>query len=499
MRVAVRVDPQDSISAIRERILCERERRIMLVVPSGCAALDSLVGYKLLRRLADDHRLDLRLSVADANRRILARQAGLRLTSPLMQALRLDPVRTGGAQPDVPWEVVGSDGVPRRPPPRKPRPARLLNVLAAIVVLMVVLFVAVSMLALFIPSATITLAPMAQQISGRMEIAAKLGTEEIGYGRASVPARWVDLQVSGSAQIPATGRHDVPDGRAEGEVVFANKTSEPVVVPKGTLVRTGSGVTVRFYTISDVELPAVQWGHARAGIIAMEPGPGGNVKSLTISVVEGPMEYQVDVINDVGTVGGSMKRVSIVAGDDHNRLMALLVQRLQQEAYNKLVDQLTEGEFTPPDTVQVEVIDHSFDASVGEESELVGLEMTVAVGGLAVDGASADVLLAHLLESRAPAGFRLLPGTLQSYNVGEVKVGSGAAVFSREATGLMASYVDEAHLKSGLRGKSLEEAETYLEDGLRLRTAPKIVVIPKWFDRLPLLPNRIKLDVQLEA
>ena len=131
--------------------------------------------------------------------------------------------------------------------------------------------------------------------------------------------------------------------------------------------------------------------------------------------------------------------------------------------------------------------------------ELVGLEMTVVVGGLAVDGASSDVLLTQLLESRAPPGFRVLPGTLQSYNVGESDAGNGAVVFTREASGLMASYVDEEHLRNGLLGKSLDEAETYLEDGLRLKAAPEIVVVPTWFDRLPFLPNRIKLDVQLEA
>lgn len=121
--------------------------------------------------------------------------------------------------------------------------------------------------------------------------------------------------VEGRGETPASGRIDVLDAQATGRVVFANKTNSPVVVPKGTIVRTGSGTVVRFATTSDVQLPGSLYASAPVGIVALEPGPVGNVQALTINVVEGEVAMRVDVLNDAPTSGGTVKGVPVVDPD----------------------------------------------------------------------------------------------------------------------------------------------------------------------------------------
>ena len=513
MRVAVRAGPKDNIAAIRERILLSGEHKLNLIVPTGCVGLRSLVDYKLLRRLADDHKLDLRVDLPDSGGRILARQAGLKLASPLLQLVGLDGSRPESAERQgVPWEIVGADGVPRRPLPRKAKPAQLLNVLAGLAVLAVVVLVGASMVVLFVPSATVMLEPMTQPAFVQMSVSGVEGSEEIDFGKATVPARAIDLTVTGSAQIPTTGHKDVL-GRAEGEVVFTNKTAEPVVVPAGTVVRTSSGLPVRFHTLSDVEVPGSQSpeGYARAARVkAVDRGPSGDGEA-PINVVEGPLEIKVWVISYGLRRGGSSatRRVSTVTQADLDNLSALLKRRLQQEATDRLMELLEEDEFIHPSSMEFGrdcgpsdrgefCIEKTCDRGIDEESDLLGCTMSIPVRALVADGASADVLLSILMENRAPAGFRLLPDTLSTRNVGEVTNVGGAVVFTREAAGLLASHVDEKSLKNGLRFKPLDAAQSYLEDELSLRTEPEIVILPSWLDRLPVLPNRIKIQVRVE-
>ena len=245
----------------------------------------------------------------------------------------------------------------------------------------------------------------------------------------------------------------------------------------------------------DALLPAVLWGHARVGIVAIEPGPNGNVKALTINTVEGPLEFLADVLNDAPTTGGTIKRVSIVAPQDYNRLRDSLVQRLQQEAYSRLVEQLDEGEFIPSESVKVEITDEEFAQRIGDQAEILRGRMLLKVGGLAADGSSANLLLRQLMERNIPDGYCLRDETLRFRDVGTVQVGSGVVRFTRVGSGEAMSCADEDALIAALRGKSLKAAGVYLMQHLDLEEPPVISAIPAVYGRIPLLSQRIAIRI----
>ena len=107
-----------------------------------------------------------------------------------------------------------------------------------------------------LPVATVELVAAIEPVSANMDIVAVPGLTAIDYGKAQVPAKIITADLDATAEIAATGRRDTPDSNAEGSVVFANKSADAVTIPKGTIVRTSSGNPVRFYTVTDVQLPA---------------------------------------------------------------------------------------------------------------------------------------------------------------------------------------------------------------------------------------------------
>ncbi|MFH1927789.1 MAG: baseplate J/gp47 family protein [Chloroflexota bacterium] len=491
MTEKIRLDEWDNINTVRERLEAAEASRVLLVIPARCREMRNLVNLKLLRRYAQDLRIRVRVVAEDMTTRALAKEAGLAM-SPII-ALGL-----------------GERFLKDREQAYKPRATTLRarrsrdrgeghGFLIGISVVAVILGVILAALVMFLPTAVVTLVPVSEPVSARLEVTAEWGLDEIDYGRARVPARWVEIEIEGEDEIPATGMMDVPEARAQGEAVFANRSSDPLLVPKGTIVRTGSGVNIRFFTVSEVELPGILWGHARVGIIAMEPGPSGNVKALTVNTVEGPLEFLVDVLNDAPIKGGTIKRVAIVAPQDHNRLRDSLVQRLQQEAYSRLVEQLDEGEFIPAESVTVEIVEDEFAQAVGEQTEMVWGRMLVNVGGLAVDGDGANALLKQLMGRSMPDGYCLQESTLRFRDVGTMQVHSGLVQFTRMGSGVAMSCTDEEELRRELSGKTLNAASKHLDERMDLVEFPSISIVPALFGRMPFLSQRIELRIEAES
>jgi len=111
--------------------------------------------------------------------------------------------------------------------------------------------------------------------------------------------------VEGTGQIATTGRRDVPDAKASGEVTLVNLLPQDVNVPRGTVVRTSAAVPVRFQITQDVVVPAN--GQITVPIEALNPGLTGNVGALLINQVEGPLASALRVFNTNPTSGGTVK------------------------------------------------------------------------------------------------------------------------------------------------------------------------------------------------
>jgi len=490
MEEVVYLEDDDDIATVRQRLERTPARRVLLFVPKGCKALVKAVDLRLLQRYADALAMEVALVTRNRATRVLAKEAGFAVFSRMPRGY-LAP--SAGRRPRPEGSPEGS---PRRALARRPRPewpsARglvptrqwLMNALAFVLLSGLLLSIIAATL-LIVPEAVVTLVPTTEPISHTMELQANPDIEAINYERGEIPARVVEMQIEARAQSRTVAKKDVPDARATGTVIFINKRNEPTVIPQGTIVRTSAGSTVRFRTIEEAILPATTGAKIEVGIVAVDPGLSGNVYAWQINTIEGVASLWAEVINDTPTRGGTVKWVPVVTNEDKNRLRASLLQRLQQEGYNRLKEQLEEGEFVPPESVVIEPAGETFDKEVDAQADVLGLEMRVTASGTAIKLEDAHTLAQYLLGFEVKEGFQLLSQGLESQLEKVTRVEGRRVYFEMSASGLMAERIDEGEIREEIRGKPIAAAEEYLRQRFQLDEEPSIMVTPGWLKRIP--------------
>jgi len=508
LRETVLLGEGDSIHVVRQKLEQLQSRQVAVVVPTGHPAVRTELDLILLRRSAEALALDMVLVTDDHALASLARSLGLRTASShglLGKRAKLVYRATAGAQP----RPVGQQRPPDVPRMQGRRVARgeepLLSRLtwrtvaqhaALLAIAGAALLVVLFGLALAMPSATVMLAPKGEKASVTRELVASTTVQKADSEKGQVPAHQVQTEIIGIEQGQTTGKRSAPDKHATGDVVLVNKTTSEVVVPKGTVVRTTDGATVKFYTLLDVKVPGAYGATARVPVEAAEAGPIGNVEALTIRVVEGAPGYQVEVLNDRPIQGGNEKRVSIVASEDQNRLRASLVQKLQQKAYEELVARLAPGDWIPADSLDVAIADESFDKKVGDEADKLQLTMKVRVTGLVVDGQATRELLSRALASTSNGALVVNEATLAVQQpVGAVQVQGDTVRFRASASATLVPAINLKAVSSRIAGKDPATAAQLLAEECELSTPPRIEISPSWWHRLPWMPARIRVQL----
>lgn len=480
----IHLEADDDILTVRGHLETVSAERAILVVPKGCKALTRPVGLDLLKRQANDLALQIALVTRDSSIRFLARERGFAVFPSVERAQQAE------------WqelEVTSPLGQEHVLPQLNRRVRRRQGDLLSVTFFLgcVFLLLAAGFL-LIAPSAEVTLVPVSEPVEASIEIRASPDAEKIDFAAGTIPARVVETWVEGTDQIPTVSKKDAPDELAKGTVIFTNKTGGTVEVPEGTAVSTSAGTRIRFVTLYDITVPAE--GRARAEVEAVDPGPAGNVGAFMINTVEGSLALKVRVINGEPTSGGSVKRVGTVTQADKEKLKASLLKKLHQEAQTGLEGKLEEGEFIPPESIEVVIIDEIYDKFVDEVADTLGLKIRAVAEGMAIDQKDAEALARSALESKAIGNSQLMPESLE-IEIGEIKeVEGGDFALTMRARGVAAVNIDDGFVAGLIRGKSVKEAKSIL-DGLPLQEGPIVKVSPPWLGRLPWLPFRIHIFV----
>ncbi len=471
----IELEKEEDIISVRDRLDWTKAKQVVLVVPPGQKALSNPVGLRLLSRKARDLALDLVLVTRDPLIRSLAKEAGLKVSSSEKRALEV--------------------AVAQAPAPRVVEEAP--SVLALFLITLPFLLSLIVGVALFIPSARIRLAPVAQRIETTLQIRADPGINRLNRAEAAVPARKLRTELLGKGSVPTSVQKYVPDKRASGKVVFINKTTQEITIPPGTVVSTSTGENVKFTTVTTATLPAFYQSQAEAEVIAVDPGPQSNVEAYLINRIEGALAFKVQVYNPSPTAGGTLKPVNVVTREDKERLRALVLQNLHQEAHQKLSNQLEADLFLIPQTIEVVPIQESYDHFVDEAADQLNLELKAVALALAVSKNDLKTLAVEALSPQVPAGYELLGEEIEFESVEAQEVGEGKYQVKLKTKAFIVAKIDKGQVRDEVRGLPVSKAMEKLR-ALPLRQEPSIEVSPRWFGRLPWLPFRIEVKVKVE-
>ncbi len=487
----IHLDPDDPIASIRDKIIWADAPRVVLVVPYRNRAMRDKMNLKLVQRTAIDEAISVALVAYHQDTAKLAREIGLPVFW-TKRGLLGGHNWSGAAEPQfLPGEQEDDLKVVAPPEPRISRTYRI----AGIITLGVLILVIAATTLLLVPTAKITLYPVSESTSAKVQIVASASQKTVNTLLGQIPASFSDLAIEGSEEVTPANKKDVPDARASGIVVFTSKSDQPIKIPKGTAVSTSSGVPVRFATQADADVQPR--GRAEVSVMAIDPGPSGNVARFTVNTVEGPFALALNVVNSNNMAGGTVKRVPVVDEADKQRVADALVRRLRQDALTRYRAALKEGEFVAPESVTVTLDTKTFDHLVDEPADVLKLTGSATARGLIVNGADANIVALDRLKATVRPGFELLPDTIEFVPGALTGTTADSVRFELTAKGQMATAIDRGTVTTGVRGMGLSDATAWLNKSFALRRDPDISLRSDVLNmgRLPFFAFRMQVDV----
>lgn len=520
MDQVIDIAPGDGMPAIQQRLAQTQAARVVLALADGAHQLANQIRLELLLRQAARQHVELALATRHLPTQDGARRLGMSVFNTASQA----QAAAAWAKPDLaPAAIEREPAVTRlnrrtqRWLDRARRPGvarhrnreigtisgrtvnhRWLQAAGLLLLLGVVSVVVIGGILLVVPEGSITIVPSQQPVLASVTVRASSATEEVDVTNNLVPARRIEVLVEDTAQIPTTGKRDVPDKAAVGTITLVNQRNQEVTVPAGTIVRTSTGSNARFKIVQETIVgPRAS---VQARIEAVDPGPAGNVPAGRINRVDG-FGVALRAINESPTGGGTVRQGGTVTAADKERLRATLLAQLQQRAYTRLGEQLEEGEFVPPESVETLVMSMVYDSFTDEAKDTVGLTMRLLARAIAVNDRGGEALALRALQEQMPPNSRLLADSLK-YSTGTFTVQEEnqqkVVDFSVSASGTVVEDVDSGRIRAAVVGLTPAEAQAQVQREWNLQQLPEVSVTPDWLGRMPYIPFRVKVHIDYE-
>lgn len=502
-RKVIYLDAEDDVVSIRDRLDWTEESQVLLVLPENSRLLAERLDLVLILRHADSLRKEVGLVTLDDRVHAGAKALGIPLFRTVAAAERN---RRGWWRGRRRHERAGKpaplDEGDRREMERRLAPAptwrRWLWRYATILIFFVTLAVFFVAVAYAVPGATLTLKPQVERLQVSKQIVADPQLESVNFSGASVPGRLLLVTHEWRTEVATTGTVEVADAPARGKVLFVNRVAQPVTVPVGARVSATAGPAIVFQVLAPVEVPGVVGGTAEADVVAVQPGPSGNVAANQINRVEGSLGLQLEVRNLVSTEGGGVRLARAVTEADQERLRSQVLQQLQVLALAEMESRLRDSEFLARDSLRVaRVVQETFSHFAGEQSDRLALEIRAELQATAVDETQAVGLVYEELAVAVRPGYELAPDSL-FFRSGELLGvdGQGRVSFIMIGEGVIAARLHLENPLEMIAGQETAVALAYLYEQLPLREYPTVRILPDWFGRMPYLPVRIHVQIE---
>ncbi len=501
-------------------------RRLLLVVPRKNRTMQSLVNMKLLARMVKNRGVELAIVSDQPMVRDYANEAGVMAFGSIGSAKRVGWIKSKSAVAptdatlppvvaDPADELTGGDEIFATPPrksKRKPKEKKkyvlvigsgrvgILQQLGALVLAIVLAAGLILGVIALLPEATVRLTPIAEPVETELIVKADPTVKSVDFQELTFPARVSQVELALPGQIETIKTELARVGLAEGTIVFINRTEDEQTIPISTTIATSAGEAIEFISTITVTIPAGVGSLTSAQVIAVEPGPQGNVAPGQINrFVDPNYGLLARVVNEQALSGGTMEPTRVVEQADKERLQAHLRQLIYQEGLTQLQASLAEQEFISPETLQVIVLDVTYNEFAGDVSDTFSGEMQAVVRGTIVGGYNANRLALAALEAQVPPGYELDIEGLR-FGAGEVlDVQDGVVTFRIFSEGQAVPVIDPHEVAKKIAWMPVGEAQAWLNQQYELATVPAVELKPdwvvEWLGRLPFSPLRIGIIV----
>ncbi|RIK32150.1 MAG: hypothetical protein DCC52_05235 [Chloroflexi bacterium] len=491
----------DDILKLHAKIEWADGRRIILIVPRGCRALDAAHEMQLLRRWADQADVQVALVSTSYTVQELGGVAGIPVFSSQEKA----------ASTEWRWQRNVGEPVARRttpfddgaPQPRTPLLDRLglagWKLLLTLLLFGFAVVLLIGIASLLAPSASITIYPKSIVVSDAAEVILDPTVTTIDHINAIVPAGLYRKEISSTVTVDTSRTATAPADHATGIVTFNNLQGTEVTIPLGTIVATTSGATQRYSTTITATLPAGFNARVNVPVRALRAGPEGNVAPLQINLIEGPLSANARAVNLNGVGGGSIKDVKIVSFDDRRTAREKQSALLQDKAVAILKNAAEDNVYVVPASIEVIVMGEAFDHPVDDPSDTLTLKTDAVASGIFADYGDLETFANRRLLSKLPAGYTVLPGTLRVEADPNARMEANSVILKVRAALLATPMIDRAKILEGLNDLPVYQAIQTIAARVPQAKPPKIEITPSWWSRLPFFGFRTTLFVETQT
>ncbi|HEV2217227.1 MAG TPA: baseplate J/gp47 family protein [Candidatus Dormibacteraeota bacterium] len=502
------VETEEEIPEVVERIRRTNSQDTMLVLPARSRVGQSRFNFQLLKNYASRMGKKVTVVCDDPAVQKMASETGFAVFGTVGPAGEGIPAQETPPPPPRKWWQ-------RKAPSASPhigviaptklitktvtelKPGRFLLYMA----LLMILLVGLSAMAVFVPSAQVTLIAQAAPFSQRdIEIQAE-------PGKAPIKVRVSQVSRTDSQGFKTTGVVHVPLAPAMAQVVYTNDFPVPkcpgldcgspgIVFPRGQRLKDTQD-SIEFAQISSDTL--VRWkSTATANAQAVIPGTSGNVGDHVITTIEDDAYGPALSVTNPQAAGGGTEPSDTpqMTESDFDAGRAQLEQSLHQEIAQQLEAGLQKGEVLSS-TIVYGAPQFNTDHKPGDAVPSFSGTMTVqGEGDYYIDS---DVAKAYVnyLEQRVPVNQQLLTdsGVKVDYRILSATSG-GHLTFIGNATAFVAPKLDENQILASIVGRPLQGAKFYLQT-LPIRSSA-IIEEPIPLPLMPLLSRRITIKYIVE-
>ena len=486
----ITLESHDDLISVRDRMSWAKTPRILLVWPKYEKVTLRQVDLKVLQRHATT--LGAQLGLVTRARRV--REDAEALHIPVFES-------TGQAQ-RVSWPKPRRRRIKWHPPAKDLREQReqlsasqeawrahpMTRVSAFLVGVLAVL----SLVALFIPHAQITLNPVSRMQSLTLPVTASPAVESV-FITGSIPAREKRVILDGVQTVIVTGAAVIPQSKAKGIVEFRNLTQQAVNIPVGTVVQNADGI--RFMTTEDGEMDAGVGKMLELPIEAVDGGVAGNLEAETINAIEGRLGLSLSVTNPEPTSGGR-ELPSVQASDaDRERAKELLMQSLEEDARQKFMEELESGDLLFERTMTLsQTLSEEYDPPAGAAGTKLTLTMQVEYSVQYADASDLIQLASLALNASIPLGFSAASDVVTVKPVTTPFLNpDGSARWTMRAERRIVQQIDTAQVTQMIQGFGAWNVVSQLKENLPLASAPDVQLSPSWWPWMPIVPFRISV------
>ncbi len=360
------------------------------------------------------------------------------------------------------------------------------------------ILIALLIVALLLPSATVTIFAKPQVLERDAQISVVAGGA--ASGETQIAGVVTEITKSGSQKAVVTGKKTVGD-KAKGTVNVFNKTNEAKSFSAGTTITSPSKQVFNLdnaVTIASrsATIEGITYGKATTTVSALAIGVESNISGGQDFSVGGFDTSQYLAHNDQAFSGGSSREVTVVGDDDQKRLEEELKKGLIDQARSEIAGK-TAGQVVLDKAVSSSTVSKKFDKNVGDEASVLNLSMEQKMKVTSYNGQDLAMVLAKLVENSVPDGYSLNSKEIETQeDVLTYSPNGDLTLHVRFKVNLLPK-MDENLISTKIAGQSEASALNFISQIPRVSNATVIVKpkLPGPLAGLPRITKRIKIVV----